>query len=503
MACVTEGKLDSQDNQFKPMEKKLVYVFPQGIGDGVMATAVAGAYFAKFNKKLCIAHKQVALFKNNPYLECVPEYAVQNLNEQTIRQAEEKGDQLIAVSYLHFEGRSKEARPSVKGAPSQNMLSRMAERVGLSGDFLALPRIYLTEEEKRYRGELGEDYIAVAVQGIEKYKSWERRKMEEVIQAFPDYRFIQLGAPGDAPIKGAEYLCGQLTLRQSASVLFNARCFIGPQGALIHLARAVDCPAIILAPSAEPFPAMTYPEYQTLCPETPCPYCTEGGMSFVNCECPEKCMEGISSQMVIDALKQELAHSRQIPEATLYKITPDPACDLQDFFRQYVKGMPAILVIKQEDGGKHASFRTLSVMDNERASVIVQFNRKCDFVSLLVNLLFSQACVPCGATLWNGEQLLRTFSAAEMRLHGCMRMKLNGEMWLIPRKPLVGLVFNQELKLQPGDRIEFVVRINDMRNVVSQMTWLERGKLFLASLLLSLSKFYDNRWTRKLWNAGY
>ncbi|MBR4222652.1 MAG: hypothetical protein IKR81_15945 [Victivallales bacterium] len=485
------------------MEKKLVYVFPQGIGDGVMASAVAAAYYVKYNKKLCLAHKQVALFENNPNVECFPEYAVQNLNEQTIRQAEERGIQLVAISYLHFEEESKEARPMVRGVPSQNMLSRMAERVGLSGDFLALPRLYLTEEEKSIGREFGEDFIAIAVQGIEKYKSWDIARMEAVIHAFPARRFIQLGAPGDAPIKGAEYLCGKLTLRQVASVLSKSRCYIGPQGALIHLARAVDCPAIILAPSAEPFPQMAYPEYQTLSPETLCPYCTTGGMSFANCEYPEKCMEGISTQMVMDALKQEVAHPRQIPTATHYQLTPAPAGDLQDYYRQYGTGVPAILVTKTNEGSTHSTFRTLKLEDDGRASVIVQFNRECRFSSLQINLPLNLACLPSEASLWNGDQLLHRFSPSEMTIHGCMRVKLNGDTWLVPRKPLVGVVFKKALIIQQGDRIEIKLMVNDMRDVISQMTWLDRSKLKLAPLLIRVSKLYDNRWTRRLWNAGY
>ena len=485
------------------MEKKQVYVFPQGIGDGVMATAVAAAYYAKYEKKLCLAHKQVALFENNPHVECFPEYAVQNLNEQTIHQAEERGIQLVAVSYLHFEEESKDARPSVRGEPSQNMLSCMAERVGLSGDFLALPRIYLTEEEKSFGREFGEDFIAIAVQGIEKYKSWDVHKMEAVIHAFPNKRFIQLGAPGDAPIKGAEYLCGKMTLRQVASVLSKSRCYIGPQGALIHLARAVDCPAIILAPSAEPFPQMAYPEYKTLSPEPLCPYCTAGRMSFFNCECPEKCMEGISAERVTEALKQELSHPRQIPTATHYQLAPDPACDLQDYFRQYGTGLSAILVTKTNEGGRHSTFRTLNLKDDGSAVDIVQFNHECRLDSLQINLPLNLACLPCEASLWNGEQLLSRFSPSEMKLHGCVRVKLDGETWLFPRKPLVGLVFTRELKIQSGDRIEFKLMVNDLRDVVSKMAWLDRSKLRLASLLMRLSKLYDNRWTRKLWNAGY
>ena len=214
-------------------------------------------------------------------------------------------------------------------------------------------------------------------------------------------------------------------------------------------------------------------------------------------------MEGISAQRVIDALRQELTQSRQTPKATRYTITPDPATDLQDYYRQYGKGMSAILVTKPKEGGMHSSFRTLSVMDDGRAMDIVQFNRKCSFASLQLNLPLPHACVSCGATLWNGDQLLRTFGASGMRLSGCMRMCLNGETWLVPRKALVGLAFKQELKLEPGDWIEIILKINDMRDVVSQMTWTERCKLFLASLLIRLSKLYDNRWTRKLWNAGY
>ena len=474
-----------------------------------MATAVAAAYFARYGQKLCVAHKQAELFENNPYLECFPEYAVQNLNDHTIKQAEAKGDQLIAISYLVFDEANDKACPTIRSAPSRNMLARMAERVGLSGDLLALPRIYLSEEEKRFGNLFGANQIAIATQGIEKYKTWGIKKMETVIQAFPDYHFIQLGAPGDTPIKGAKYLCGQLTLRQTAATLYNSRCYAGPQGALIHLARAVDCPAIIINPSAEPYSDMSYPEYQAVSPEHPCPYCTSGGMFFENCEYPERCMEDISAQKVIKTLENELSHARQAKAGTVHHILPDPANDLLDYHRQYDSPhgiLKTILVTRTDSGGNHATFRSMKIAQDATCSVIVQFNRASRFSSLLISDDSRLVFTPCGATIWRENQSIQSFNADYLKVHDCLKINDANGIWHLPRKPLAPISFARKLDMQDGDKLVITFRTKTTQELVTGIASHSRMinfKLKLASCLAKLSKIYDNRWTRRLWDAGY
>ncbi len=486
--------------------KRRIYVFPQGIGDGVMATAVAAWYCAQTGEKMLLAHKQATLFENNPNVECHPEYAVQNLTEDVIRQAESNGDQLIAISYLVF-GTAFDEVP-MRSAPEKNMLCRMAERVGLSGSFEALPRIFLSPEEILFGKMFDSPPIAVFAKGIEKYKTWDKSKMEEVISAFPDYTFIQLGAPGDEKIRGAKYLCGTLSLRQVAAVLYNSRCVIGPQGALIHLARAVDCPAIILGPSAEPYPEMSYPEYRTVVPDGACPHCTEGKMFFANCEYPERCMDGITAQSVINALTEELSSPRHVKPAVVYQITPDPANDLLDYHRQYDNDnrLTAILVTKEGLGKHHSVFMTLRIDSAGTCTAIVQFNRECQFVSLNVSNTGQFAFSPYNASIWRENKQISTFSADDMRIHGSLRMNCGNGFWHIPRKPLFCISFANNLDMHDGDKLILHLKTKNVHecaesaaSVISRMMfWLK-----LPMLLSRLSKIYDNRWTRRLWGAGY
>ena len=500
MASLGEGKLNASGN----VMKRRIYVFPQGIGDGIMATAIAASYFAQTGHKMHLAHNQASLFENNPYVECHSEYAVQNLTEQVIRQAEANGDQLIAISYLVFQDASDEV--PMRSAPEKNMLCRMAERVGLSGRFEALPRIFLTPEETLSGKMFESPPIAVFSQGIERYKTWDRRKMEEVIAAFPEHTFIQLGAPGDDEIHGAKYLCGKLSLRQTASVLANSRCIIGPQGALIHLARAVDCPAVILGPSAEPFPEMAYPEYRTVAPEKACPHCVKGGMFYANCECPERCMEGISAESVIDALGEELSSPRSVKPAATYQITPDPANDLQDFHRQYDHGNRLTAILVTKSGTRRSVFMTLKMDSKGICTAIVQFNRECQFVSLNVSQNGLLAFMPYKASLWQYRSQVCSLPAEEIKIHGCLRLDSGDESWFIPRKPLICISFAKVIGLHDGDKLILQLKTKDMHECArasSNAFGRILVKLNLPSMLARLSKIYDNRWTRRLWGAGY
>ena len=501
MTSRNEGEL----NACGKVIKRQIYVFPQGIGDGIMATAIAACYFAQTGHKMLLAHKQASLFENNPYVECHSEYAVQNLTEQAIRQADENGDQLIAISYLVFQDASDKV--PMRSAPEKSMLCRMAERVGLSGRFEALPRIFLTQEEALFGKMFDVPPIAVFSQGIERYKTWDKHKMEEVIAAIPERAFIQLGATGDEEIKGAKYLCGKLSLRQTSAVLSNSRCLIGPQGALIHLARAVDCPAIILGPSAEPYPEMAYPEYRTVAPENACPHCTKGGMFFANCECQERCMEGISAESVIEALREELSSPRRVKPATIYQITPDPANDLLDFHRQYDHDKRLTAILRTRTGTElHSIFMTLKTDSTENATAIVQFNRECQFVSLNVSNTGTLAFKPYMATVWQDNIERCTLPAEEIMIHGCLKMDCGGEIWHIARKPLVCISFSRVLNLHDGDKLILHLRAKDIQDCAkSSHSAICRImiKLKLPAILSRLSKIYDNRWTRRLWGAGY
>ena len=60
------------------------------------------------------------------------------------------------------------------------------------------------------------------------------------------HRVVQIGHTNDEAIPCHIDLRGRTTLRQLAAVLAHSRLFVGLIGMPMHLARAVECPSVIL-----------------------------------------------------------------------------------------------------------------------------------------------------------------------------------------------------------------------------------------------------------------
>jgi len=88
--------------------------------------------------------------------------------------------------------------------------------------------------------------------GWSRYKEWPLDRWATLIERFPQYQFIQLGAAGETQIEGAQYMCGKLSLRESFSVLQQSVLFVGLDSVFNHAAPALDVPAVIMFGSTSP-----------------------------------------------------------------------------------------------------------------------------------------------------------------------------------------------------------------------------------------------------------
>jgi CDP-glycerol glycerophosphotransferase len=112
-------------------------------------------------------------------------------------------------------------------------------------------------------------------------------------------------------------LRGDLSLRQVASTLHNSDLFVGAIGGLMHLARAVDCPAVI-ALGAEPLEFEYYAGNSYVFSETPCNICEEGKLDPHREACLNdyRCIRNISVEKMITAIREKLSASREFPLQT-------------------------------------------------------------------------------------------------------------------------------------------------------------------------------------------
>jgi len=154
--------------------------------------------------------------------------------------------------------------------------------------------------------------------GWSEYKEWPMERWEELIKLFPEYQFIQLGAPGEPLIDGAQHMCGKLTLRESFSALQQSDLFIGLDSVFNHAANALDVPTVAMFGSTSPI-GSGYESHTNLWSEYECSPCyRENNAISVHpmppCPHEHKCMaDYMTVERVAEAVKQKLKQGRLLP----------------------------------------------------------------------------------------------------------------------------------------------------------------------------------------------
>ncbi|MDO9576728.1 MAG: glycosyltransferase family 9 protein [Candidatus Cloacimonadales bacterium] len=169
------------------------------------------------------------------------------------------------------------------------------------------PQIYLTNSEiKTAAQKFPFSYLAICPVGKAKFsanrKEWGMENFQKVVDNFSNIKFIQIGTP-DIPLLENVIDARGLAIRKSAAVLKNARFFIGLEGGLMHLAKAVRTRSVII------YGGFINPELSRY----------EGNLNIVNLvdcspcfsseekhpDCPSmKCMKTISASDVCRQIKE-------------------------------------------------------------------------------------------------------------------------------------------------------------------------------------------------------
>ena len=140
-------------------------------------------------------------------------------------------------------------------------------------------------------------------------KVWEPERWEQVITFAKNNGFnvVHVGKSGEVKLPQAESMLGQLRIDELADVLNGATLHMGPEGGLVHLARAVGTRSLVLfGPTDER--VFGYPENININTHT-CPPCWWEASDWTN-RCirgqGKVCMKAITPEMVIEALGGEL-----------------------------------------------------------------------------------------------------------------------------------------------------------------------------------------------------
>jgi ADP-heptose:LPS heptosyltransferase len=113
---------------------------------------------------------------------------------------------------------------------------------------------------------------------------------------------IQLGGKEEVIVDGTTPLAGRLGLRESMACLASAKVFVGPDSFLMHAARGLQIPSIIILGGRLKPEHIGYSQNRNLYVAEDCGPCGLLGP----CGHGVKCMDKIKPQLVLRCIEQAL-----------------------------------------------------------------------------------------------------------------------------------------------------------------------------------------------------
>ena len=154
------------------------------------------------------------------------------------------------VTNKHFKTTGRFIKPKyhINRSSTKSMLEQMLAYVEETEP--SFPRVYLTAREiEEFRSRYPSPYIAVAPTGKTSFcanrKEWGVENFQRVRDLLGGLSFVQIGIPADRLLEEVIDARG-LSAREAAIVIKNSIFFLGLEGGLMHLARAVDTPSVII-----------------------------------------------------------------------------------------------------------------------------------------------------------------------------------------------------------------------------------------------------------------
>ena len=272
--------------------------FYGGIGDDLLLSSLAKLLKQQKKTSICILTRYPELFAHNPNIAHVitlPKYrkTFESLVKRLPAIFKEK---FYQIGYAEYE---RENDRDV--LPDRHIIDVMCQKVGVKYVNETPPEIYLNDKEKN-EFRIAANQICIQSSGISsksymKNKDWFVERYNEVVKGLNSgtYTFVQIGSEEDPLIDGVVDMRGKTSIRQTASLLYNSKYFIGTVGFLMHLAKAVNCKSIIVYGGRELPYQSGYSSNLNLYSKFECSPC--GFRNF--CNYGRICMQNITVDLVL------------------------------------------------------------------------------------------------------------------------------------------------------------------------------------------------------------
>jgi ADP-heptose:LPS heptosyltransferase len=254
-----------------------------GLGDNLLLSALLPALRERNpSHRIVVETRWPEIFVNNPY----PDWVTDRHLKTTDRHLKPK---------YHID---RDTRVS---------LYRQLMR-GIGVDLECTPKIYLkTKEIAETKRLFPFEYVTICPTGKTTFcanrKEWGLDNFQALRDLMPEVRSLQIGLPSDPLLR--DVIDGRsLSVRRTAAAVHGSLLFIGLEGGLMHLARAVDRRAAIIYGGLIRPEISGYAENLNIYQAVECSPCFHSDYPHDVCESMQ-CMKAISPQMVYDMIKAE------------------------------------------------------------------------------------------------------------------------------------------------------------------------------------------------------
>ena len=279
------------------------FVHEGGLGDVLMLNQVLRELRQRGDRRnLWVLSNFPALLAANP--DCDHALPITHRAERLLRRLR------VAVQDLNYARH--DFATDRDAAPSRHVLAEMARLAGVTGEIELRPHYPLSESARGQGAGFADAVCIQATTANARYpirtKEWGPENFTAVSRrlAAAGVRLVQLGLAADPALAGAEDWRGKLSLEEIAAALSHARLFVGLVGGLMHLARAVDCPAVIVYGGREQPWQSGYSANVNLTRSPACSPC----WLWSRCEHRFVCLAEISPEEVSDAATARLGQPR-------------------------------------------------------------------------------------------------------------------------------------------------------------------------------------------------
>jgi len=275
--------------------------FGTALGDDLLCTVVFRELAKRGKKNLWIMSEHPELFEHNrDVAKVIP------IDENYGLGLELLGSRYKLLQYGAIDLATDRTVP-----PQRHMITELCACAGVQGEIALRPYFHVDDSAKA-RASWAQGSIAIQTSGLgarfpTENKEWYPERFQAVVDALgKECQFVQIGSKTDPEAVGACDLRGKTTIHEVAAILANSRLYLGGEGFLMHLARAVDCPSVIVFGGRVTPWQCGYSCNTNLYSALPCAPC----WLWQPCDYERRCMQDISVAAVITAIRERLALPR-------------------------------------------------------------------------------------------------------------------------------------------------------------------------------------------------